>query len=105
MLKAVAYTRWHTNILISVPFCIYVGVCVCAMHAAEAGGSLMFDIRWRRQPRCPRSWVRKAKSKIRGLHSIFTSCPNFTNIGVIFLRFVCGPNVTFPGRRYCHQSF
>lgn len=94
-LKQLYILHWRTNILISVPFCIWVGVCVCAVR------SLVFDIRWRRQPHYPRSWVQKAKSKIRGLYSILTSLPNFGNIRVIFLRFLCGLNVTLPSRRHC----
>ena len=75
------------------------------MHPAEAGVSLVFYIGWRRQPSCPRSWVHKAKSEIRSLHSILTGLPNFTDIRVIFLRFLCCLKVTLPGRRHCHQSF
>lgn len=104
-LKQLHILHWHTKVFIAVSFCICVGVCVCAPHPAEARVSLVFDIRWRRRPCCPRSWVQKAKSKIRGLHSILTSLPNFSNIRVICLRVLCSLNVTLPGRRHCCQSF
>lgn len=101
ILKAVVIHRvlW-TGIEMS-GFLCHLSGCMWVCHApVEAGVSLVFDIQQREQPP-----TKLAKSKVRGLHSVLTSLPNFTDIRIIFLRGLCSLDVPLPGGRHnCRPS-
>lgn len=76
--------------------------CMWVCHApAEAEVSLVFDI----HQRATSLSHKLAKSKTRGLHSVLSSLPNFTDISIIFLRGLCSLNVTLLGGRHICWPF
>lgn len=90
---------WHRNVWISVSF-----EWVCVSVPCTSRSRSEFGV-WHPTQRAASLSHKLAKSKIRGLHSVLTSLPSFTDIRIIFLKGLGSLDVPLPGGRHiCRPS-